>query len=113
MPSPRRTPASPRSGAGETSRPHGTRAILRSRARVCRGPLGSSLRNDDDVAWAYEEVLLLRAIGDLPVVERDAGRRPTALTTDDDPIPRGEVREALSQRDRFEHRHRAFERVAS
>ena len=58
-----------------------------------------------------QEVLLLDAIGDLPVVERDARRRRPVLAQDHNPVSRGEVGEALSHRDRLQHRHRALELV--
>src|SRR5215475_8761776 len=71
------------------------------------------LWHDDDVAGLHEEVVLINAVGDLPVIERHADCRRPVLPEHDDAIARGEIGEALSERDHLEHGHRTLQLEAA
>src|ERR1700704_5742097 len=68
----------------------------------------TSSGDENDVASADEEIVLIRSVGDLPVVEGHTRRRWAVLANDDDSAARREFGESLRLRDELEHRRRTL-----
>src|SRR5437762_12905042 len=70
-----------------------------------------SLRNDDDVAGADIEVVLVMAFGDFAVIELNAIGLRAVLSKHDDLVAIGELGQTLRAREELEHRGLAFQPV--